>query len=166
VNALNFCIASTLLLHYALNHCHVEIQHKRCLNHTIQLCLEANIEESQNTSHTSSFLLSYKRNLQSQCRMSMEKQHYILKDCPNETQQQRLEVHPLTLGCPHVQHVQKNIVIYTILGQDHSLQCFYDCVILQLKALAALRAIFKEHSDTELAAILLSWVRSSCNVGL
>lgn len=50
-----------------------------------------------------------------------------------------------------------------------SLQCLdytiplnlFITVLLQLKALAALRGIFKEHSVDELAAILLTWVRAS-----
>ena len=39
-------------------------------------------------------------------------------------------------------------------------------VLLQLKALATLRGIFKEHSVDKLAAILLTWVRFYCNIGL
>jgi len=35
---------------------------------------------------------------------------------------------------------------------------------LQLKALAALREIFKERSVDELAAILLTWVRPYCKI--
>jgi len=53
-----------------------------------------------------------------------------------------------------------------MLRQYHSAKSIHDSVTLQLKALAALREIFKEHSVDELAAILLTWVRSHCNIGL
>lgn len=53
-----------------------------------------------------------------------------------------------------------------MLGCNDSAKSIGDCVTLQLKALAALMGIFKEHSVDELGAILLTWVRFNPKIGL